>query len=1114
MEPRKTVIMEILRYVSLSIIFVFTTFICENEGKKFYSGANTSELLSTTHRSGNFSPAIFKGKEETVGKTFVSLGSMSSNMIDLFPPVESLMSHANGKSQYCRRPAKCQKLNYTSCMGMKLPYEWTTLELVPDVDSQDSVQERLQVWQKLRRLPKCWSVIQPFLCALYMPKCENEMVDLPSQEMCKVTVSPCRILDVEGIWPSFLKCDNMTKFPPMCKNDVRELKFNVTGHCQEPLVPTENSKAFYDGTDGCGIQCEDPLFTTDEQQQIHNLIGWAGSCCLFLNVFTVVTFLIDWRSANKYPALIIFYINCCFLVSCTGWLAQFTPGARKDIVCRKDGTLRMSEPSAGENLSCVIIFVVVYYFLMAAVVWFVILTYAWHLSFQALGKVKEKIDKKGSYFHLVAWSLPLILTITTMALGEIDGNSVAGICFVGYLNHTARYGLLLAPLSVAVVVGGYFLSRGLVTLIRLKIGSHDIISPTASAKIRETIVRMGLFSLFLLVLVLVTFTCHVYEYRNQAKWNYSFRKYIVCKIIGGGSVNNGNKDKCRMESRPSLAIMQLHVLTVFAAGIVMSSWIWTGSTIHTWKRFLRRVLNNGYEEPVRLKKHKVIAQAFAKRKALNNDGRLSLSFHSTHEDPVGLNFDVNSMASQDLSSTWAAALPKLMTRRGALIGATTGSMSSQRRNSFDSEISYSVRKVSVESRRHSLDSQVSVQIAEVTATRKTRATPLPTVNVTRGRTHRSKRRRRDFTRCRVGTRMGPLVVRKGSSSSQESQLGAQILTALTIGNSDISSMVPNLMKRREASAGLDGLKLMLPLPSALLGQSSCGSEEDLSDCKKCDEIECEVLDGVRSDKNEAVKDTIVDTTDETENKKDYKFKENEDEVQDRKACSCGSGVVNKDNELSTNKDTSVIAVANQSSFCDLPTTMRTKGAVTSSSYNKNQLYMNTNIPDDIKLSEISDDDANFLGASYDDTTSYCPELQRLAGSLSDASVFTHHTLGGSRVRTVGVGPCTVGGNTRIHVRSREVGTQTTPSEDIGMCELNSRGSTYSSGSGVNQGTQVSFGPQHENSVKPYKGSEKLESLTGLAAKGLNYSYNMSKLVEELAEIAAGHPLQLDHRKTC
>ena len=40
-------------------------------------------------------------------------------------------------------------------------------------------------WQNLKSVPKCWAVIQPFLCALYMPRCENGTVELPSQ-VCKI----------------------------------------------------------------------------------------------------------------------------------------------------------------------------------------------------------------------------------------------------------------------------------------------------------------------------------------------------------------------------------------------------------------------------------------------------------------------------------------------------------------------------------------------------------------------------------------------------------------------------------------------------------------------------------------------------------------------------------------------------------------------------------------------------------------------------------------------------------------------------------------------------------------------------------------------------------------
>ena len=41
------------------------------------------------------------------------------------------------------------------------------------------------------------------------------------------------------------------------------------------------------------------------------------------------------------------------------------------------------------------------------------------------------------------------------------------------------------------------------------------------------------------------------------------------------------------------------------------------------------------EEPLRLAKHRVIAQAFAKRHDLNTAGRLSISLHSMHVDPLG-----------------------------------------------------------------------------------------------------------------------------------------------------------------------------------------------------------------------------------------------------------------------------------------------------------------------------------------------------------------------------------------------------------------------------------------------------------------------------------------------
>lgn len=619
------------------------------------------------------------------------------------------------KHVYCVLPAKCEKLRFSTCLGTQLPYNETSLYLT-DYNSQEQAMDRLQQYRALRYVPKCWAVIQPFLCAVLLPKCETirkqEYIYLPSYEMCRITAEPCRILYNTSLFPDFLKC-NETLYPPKCNNEVREMKFNSTGQCIKPLVSADSVANYYRDIDGCGVQCKDPLYTDDEHRQTQEFIAWGASICLLFNIFVIATFLIDWENANKYPALIVFYIHGCFAMCCLGWLAQFMPGGREDIVCKKDGTLRHSEPSAGENLSCIVVFVLVYYFIIAAMVWFVIFTYAWHVSFKVIGKTHGRIDKKGSYFHLVAWSLPLVLTITIMALSEVDGSGIVGICFVGYLNQPLRFGLVLGPILGVLLVGGYFLSGCMLKLIKLKITSKDFISPRASNKMRDAIVRMVLCYLFTLVVFLATIVCHIHEFRNSTDWATSLRNFIICKI---SSNFEENYEICKMGQRPSVAVLQLHLLCLFASGIIMSCWVWTQSTIDIWRRYIKRKLGIITEQPMKLQKHKLIAQAFAKRKEFQEQGRLSISFHNSHTDPVGLNFNIDSTAaSHDFSSTWANNLPRFVNRRCALTGAVTSSShGGVRRNSVaDSEISFSVRHVSVESRRNSIDSQVSVKIAEM-----------------------------------------------------------------------------------------------------------------------------------------------------------------------------------------------------------------------------------------------------------------------------------------------------------------------------------------------------------------------------------------------------------------
>ncbi|KAM8882978.1 protein smoothened [Synchiropus picturatus] len=568
----------------------------------------------------------------------------------------------------CKRSATCEVLKYNSCLGSPLPYTHTSLVLAEDSSTQEEALEKLTMWSGLRNAPRCWSVIQPLLCAVYMPKCENGRVELPSQGLCQSTRRPCSIVDQERGWPNFLKCE---QFPVGCPNEMQKLRFNTSGQCEAPLVKTEIQSSWYKDVEGCGIQCDNPLFTEEEHDDMHTYIAYFGTITLLFTFFTLATFLADWKNSNRYPAVILFYINACFFVGSIGWLAQFLDGARKEIVCKSDNTMRLGEPSSSETLSCVTIFIIVYYSLMSGVIWFVMLTYAWHTSFKALGTTHQPLSGRTSYFHMVTWSVPFVLTVAILAIAEVDGDSVSGICFVGYKNYRYRAGFVLAPIGVVLVVGGYFLIRGVMTLFSIKSNHPGLLSEKAASKINETMLRLGIFGFLAFGFVLITFGCHFYDFFNQAEWERSFRDYVLCEAnVTIASQTNKPIPECTIKNRPSLMVEKINLFSMFGTGIAMSTWVWTKATILIWKRTWCRIIGRSDDEPKRIKKSKMIAKAFAMRKELHKDPEKELSFsmHTvSHDGPVaGINFDLNE-PSNDVSSAWAQNVTKMVARRGAIL---------------------------------------------------------------------------------------------------------------------------------------------------------------------------------------------------------------------------------------------------------------------------------------------------------------------------------------------------------------------------------------------------------------------------------------------------------------
>lgn len=127
-------------------------------------------------------------------------------------------------------------------------------------------------------------------------------------------------------------------------------------------------------------------------------------------------------------------------------------------------------------------------------------------------------------FHLIAWSFPLVLTIIVMALSEVDGNNIVGICFVGYRNHMVNIVLLMLPAGFLVLISTFFIFRGLMRINHLK---KNVSSSKASSKLNSIVGNVMFRASITLLCIVAWIVFRINEMRHEHLWAESLNKMIL-----------------------------------------------------------------------------------------------------------------------------------------------------------------------------------------------------------------------------------------------------------------------------------------------------------------------------------------------------------------------------------------------------------------------------------------------------------------------------------------------------------------------------------------------------------------------------------------------------------
>ncbi|KAK5855930.1 hypothetical protein PBY51_007561 [Eleginops maclovinus] len=508
----------------------------------------------------------------------------------------------------------CQPISIPLCTD--IAYNQTIMpNLVGHYNQEEAGLEVHQFYPLVK--VQCSPELKFFLCSMYAPVCTVlEKAIPPCRSICERAKQGCEaLMNKFGFqWPERLRCENFpvlgdgqicvgqndsssaTLPPPTAVSGTHDVTMDP-GHdrpfrCPSVLkVPPYLNYKFLKEND-CAAPCDPSrsggyMFFTDKEIHFSRIwiLVWSVLCCAS-TLFTVTTYLVDMQRF-RYPERPIIFLSGCYTMVSIAYIAGYFLGNK--VVCNDsftpEGYKTIVQGTKKEG--CTILFMMLYFFSMASSIWWVILSLTWFLA-AGMKWGHEAIEANSQYFHLAAWAVPAVKTISILAIGQIEGDVLSGVCFVSLSSLDPLRGFVLAPLFIYLFIGTSFLLAGFVSLFRIRtIMKHD---GTKTEKLERLMVRIGVFSVLYTVPATIVIACVFYEQAFRSHWERNW----VSRNCRGLAI------PCPMQTGPHMTpdftVYMIKYLMTLIVGITSGFWIWSGKTLQSWHKFYTRLTNGKHGE--------------------------------------------------------------------------------------------------------------------------------------------------------------------------------------------------------------------------------------------------------------------------------------------------------------------------------------------------------------------------------------------------------------------------------------------------------------------------------------------------------------------------------------
>ncbi|CAH8488521.1 unnamed protein product [Schistosoma bovis] len=445
-------------------------------------------------------------------------------------------------------------------------------------------------------------------------------------------------------------------------DDIHKLKMTFpnlhlkcTCDCRPPLINIKNSeinnnaKITVADIKDCSMPCYTPYYTFDSSYNFTTLwLGIWSTLCAISTMITIFTFITD-SYRFQYPELPLIYLSACYFMISMGYLIRVFMG-HQAIACDSlpyeyesiqstmnsnndnnwfdynssnvtllpntlttitKATLTMKKTNQlirskilryalTGRVSCAVVFLLIYFFSMAASIWWVVLALTWLLA-AGLKWGSEAISKYSQVFHFIAWSLPASQTALALLLSIVEGDPISGLCTI-QSNKSITYILFIfAPLLIYLMIGIILMIIGFIALFHIR-GKIKLQRPhfIETQKLDKLILRIGIFGMLYTIPNLIILFSIGYELRHTYLWQLGIACHCHYDIGQYHQINNNNNNQeGEQELEPILPIalpvwnspkpvytliMLKHFMNLII-GIISGFWIWSNKTIQSWKQF-------------------------------------------------------------------------------------------------------------------------------------------------------------------------------------------------------------------------------------------------------------------------------------------------------------------------------------------------------------------------------------------------------------------------------------------------------------------------------------------------------------------------------------------------